>query len=456
MIYRAKVEAVDGLRVKTGSKWLTCIGNKPVNVGDTILTDGRCVFGNYLYSQQSFVPIMPSKGPSTIPVLLRYAPSARSVSYAIAYFDDRAERIEILANEADIPNMTEQSLCNSRSSFFILQNPWRNIDAALGEISDPWNEYYHRSNTRSYTLRACYESPFEAVENIDADIDADGNLYIMNWLAKSSNWIGIVWEADYTFSPYIVSPTCGDGNILCNDRIISSYKEQILNFTAADEQLVAAFKTLDGWIHSNGNFTVFVYFFKSNQTSFFWHKYDSDTLYTVQLLMFSSDSVAILWTGRQRGLKNYETLPAAHSISIPMNDDWHFTFALAKTDNFDMFDRVIINNYNGKLTVPILTLCEIHFFKSDGTLAFSVQDDDASLFVLYRKINILPLSHQRFLILSNGNLFLFKDGTLHKESYDEGADEITGRFYGTRCVNHRLRRFNRFKAWRAEASRHSS
>lgn len=54
-MYRAKVETVDGWRVRAGGKWLTCIGNRSVRIGDSIWTDGRCVYG---YDKQSLAPIV--------------------------------------------------------------------------------------------------------------------------------------------------------------------------------------------------------------------------------------------------------------------------------------------------------------------------------------------------------------------------------------------------------------
>ena len=51
-MYRARAESVKGTLVYADGKWLTCIGNKPVHVGDLIYTDGRCVYGFYRESQQ--------------------------------------------------------------------------------------------------------------------------------------------------------------------------------------------------------------------------------------------------------------------------------------------------------------------------------------------------------------------------------------------------------------------
>lgn len=54
-MYRARVEAVSGVRVRAGGKWLTCIGNKNIRVGDLIWTDGRCVYGHEQTPQQPHV-----------------------------------------------------------------------------------------------------------------------------------------------------------------------------------------------------------------------------------------------------------------------------------------------------------------------------------------------------------------------------------------------------------------
>lgn len=66
-MYRARVEAVSGLKVLAGGKWLSCIGNKNVRAGDLIWTDGRCVYGNEQTPQQSHV-ITPPKEDLAIPV----------------------------------------------------------------------------------------------------------------------------------------------------------------------------------------------------------------------------------------------------------------------------------------------------------------------------------------------------------------------------------------------------
>lgn len=70
-MYRARVELVDGWRVRAGGKWLRCIGNRAVHVGELVWTDGRCVYG---YDKDGVQPIVITKtnieGIEGIPVLI--------------------------------------------------------------------------------------------------------------------------------------------------------------------------------------------------------------------------------------------------------------------------------------------------------------------------------------------------------------------------------------------------
>lgn len=68
-MYRARAEKVSGSRVFANGKWLTCIGNKPVAVGDLIFTDGKCVYGFYQESQQPMVITSPKVEVENIPII---------------------------------------------------------------------------------------------------------------------------------------------------------------------------------------------------------------------------------------------------------------------------------------------------------------------------------------------------------------------------------------------------
>ena len=68
MMYRAMVEAVSGLKVRAGGKWMTCIGNRTVKAGDMIWTDGRCVYGHDREAQTPLVIANPAKDKLYIPI----------------------------------------------------------------------------------------------------------------------------------------------------------------------------------------------------------------------------------------------------------------------------------------------------------------------------------------------------------------------------------------------------
>lgn len=45
-MHRTIASAVDGNKVLVDGTWLKCIGNRDVQKGDLIWTDGRCVYGH--------------------------------------------------------------------------------------------------------------------------------------------------------------------------------------------------------------------------------------------------------------------------------------------------------------------------------------------------------------------------------------------------------------------------
>ena len=65
-MYRTTAEIVSGSKVFAGGKWLKCIGNKRVSVGERIWTDGRCVYGHFQEAQQ---PPVITGGDEAIPIL---------------------------------------------------------------------------------------------------------------------------------------------------------------------------------------------------------------------------------------------------------------------------------------------------------------------------------------------------------------------------------------------------
>ncbi len=52
MLHKSFVDSVSGKKAHADGKWLHCIGNKPVHVGDRVFTDGNVIFGNFFEPQQ--------------------------------------------------------------------------------------------------------------------------------------------------------------------------------------------------------------------------------------------------------------------------------------------------------------------------------------------------------------------------------------------------------------------
>lgn len=44
---QVRVTAVNGRKVQAAGKWLTAIGNRVINIGDLVWTDGKCVYGHH-------------------------------------------------------------------------------------------------------------------------------------------------------------------------------------------------------------------------------------------------------------------------------------------------------------------------------------------------------------------------------------------------------------------------
>lgn len=91
-MYRVRVEQVEGTRVRAGGKWLTCIGNRNVRVGDFVQTDGRCVYG---YDKESSAPLIitaKKEDEQIIPI---------QFGNSFGYFSDKIERVGELPFECN-------------------------------------------------------------------------------------------------------------------------------------------------------------------------------------------------------------------------------------------------------------------------------------------------------------------------------------------------------------------
>ena len=111
-MYRARAESISGTKVYAGGKWLTCIGNKIVRVGDYIWTDGRVVYGNHLEAQQPLVITAPPQqlDDEGIPILLY---SSQNRNYLFYTFSKRGlTQVFTKDKDSDISFIVNDSKAN--------------------------------------------------------------------------------------------------------------------------------------------------------------------------------------------------------------------------------------------------------------------------------------------------------------------------------------------------------
>ena len=133
-MYRVRAEAVSGKNVLANGKWLTCIGNKNVHVGDLIWTDGRCVYGNFKEAQQPLVITAPVEDDEGIPIFLDSSPYLYTYKRKLKEIE---EGPVILKNKSgDLTINTAHNIINDYKDI-AYKVPWRNY-------SSPWHAQTHR------------------------------------------------------------------------------------------------------------------------------------------------------------------------------------------------------------------------------------------------------------------------------------------------------------------------
>lgn len=166
-MYRVTAEAVSGTNVYADGKWLKCIGNKPVHVGERVWTDGRCVYGNYQESQQP---------PVIIPQVEEEIPIATDNGYFI--FSKR--KLKPCKSEKPLTNY-KFFINNKQSNCYFVENYSR---PQTNPSEDPAYVYYayearptsQYGETIPLTVRDNdYSCEFKGT--FAADVDLNGNLF---------------------------------------------------------------------------------------------------------------------------------------------------------------------------------------------------------------------------------------------------------------------------------------
>ena len=144
-MYRVRAEAISGKNVYAGGKWLRCIGNKNVHVGELVWTDGRCVYGNHHVPQQPLVITAPPQANEIIPIFEKYYPVDKD--YACFSLDSRNGKSSLEAEWQNIKGYDFSLMANNSNGFYYLYDTAARNNyphGFIGEYNNKTilNEYY--------------------------------------------------------------------------------------------------------------------------------------------------------------------------------------------------------------------------------------------------------------------------------------------------------------------------
>ena len=143
-MYRVRAEAVSGKNVFANGKWLTCIGNKPVHVGDFIWTDGRCVYGNFKEAQQPLIITAPVEDEG-IPIALESSPYLYTYKHKLKGIEEGID----ITNAFRVPSGIDQGGIVSNDTFHNMINDYKGRAYKV-----PWRTYASEMNTRTHKIIA--------------------------------------------------------------------------------------------------------------------------------------------------------------------------------------------------------------------------------------------------------------------------------------------------------------
>ena len=311
-MYRATVAAVSGIKVYAGGRWLTCIGNSPVRVGDHIWTDGRCVYGNELESGAPFIPIIPMKEEG-IPLFPIYqGRNQKNVGFTLYYpyfefYDNRVKTIrEIRRSQL---KTVYAGLINNKNKIELI-------------------------DSKSYGDDFC--------GIVDCEMNDKGEIYILESVKN---------ETDYSFiDGYegVFKTEITGGHILKDGSIVDSYLsilqneiDKLKSEVAIKGYSDATVNILGGFIDKKGNYQIYctIYAYSSYMYPDIEEPpYNEGYLNTIStsqercLFISNSGTKQIIDSGLHYSLKGvekdyFQIEVADHSIKMPLQDDYYFTFA---------------------------------------------------------------------------------------------------------------------------------
>lgn len=183
---------MDGTRVRAGGKWLTCIGNKNVRVGNFVQTDGRCVYGHEIDSSTPLV-ITAKNEDEVIPI---------QFGNSFGYFSNRIERIgelpfdckSIVNNKRKIAftsfNSSEASIVNYEYKSF-----WSHI-LVLSANCDKQNDVFELVSSAENYINITRNG--EVIKSIQLP---ENEVVIWGFIEDANNWAYVSYTTNHSEIP---------------------------------------------------------------------------------------------------------------------------------------------------------------------------------------------------------------------------------------------------------------
>ena len=413
-MYRARVQAVSGSKVFADGKWLKCIGNKPVSVGERVWTDGRVVYGHYTIPQTPLISI--SKDEDTI------IPIVTTKNF---YVFDKGKLKIVTPTGITLPTFDKLFIYHKRArAYFVDDNYLFNPAEYVYSETDNWG--FRFESKKTWTLKGI----------LAANVDKGGNLF------------GIILDGE---------------NLLIrkNDQIVKEFNlhnmgEEVLSTVTqpSNPPLPAGDKlwTHGGGIHINiyhsfieneNNFTVFICFdaYKTSEGGVVYYRINENDVtrhyYISNNGIVADEDISISYNDDGVYVVNTEFNPDKKN---PLYDGYYFKRQLYErqisTTTYTTYEKktVYAPNDSEIFTGLFPLYSNIIFSKVKGGYLMAVNVDDYS-----------------FPINSNGNLrtilnlpyFLNGIFLLHSGKWEMLTEDFTTEKY----LNQNLRPMKKNKNW---------
>ena len=449
-MYQATVNAVSGTKVFADGKWLTCIGNKPVKVGDRVWTDGRCVYGNYQVPQTPIV-ITPSNYVG-IPIQIG--------NYLFTFRNGKFEPVGDISQGTILNDNKKNVYC---------------LKATAANCYDNGDIYTLDATNASYISYDSYENTDDLkVPALDISISKNGKILkrvqVQDFVENTINQIlqevenlphangvedGIVFEEvrdgvlyrevintfyQINVQSYLLWSFIDDDNnwaFLYYVHVIDS-KERIIS--AGYGGIEPLFGTIDGYAQNVG-----IYYVNSDETTELIHRYHILAKFT-RKEGFNPGYGDINDYDYQINIESDKM----NELKLPIQDNYYFKIKKIEPDeNLHLLDKA---KYN------ILPYVNYDIFSPNDSLLFSIEESIGVYFSIYQLaeniflVGIKPTITTKS-ISSNRGLHICENGSLTniveilKVSEDDEIKQLAEKIKDSNCKNFYLRPMKNSKYW---------